>query len=131
MQYFVEMETPLWDCIFCGEPKASKEEQRVHLKDCSERPAWEDFCAFCGDEFPSKQSLATHSSRWCKERPSKSWLCMYLWIYIYWLFQNILTVFLTKVCWILGKIWLTQLYEFHLLAFYIQYRQFYTHLYIF
>ena len=31
----------------------------------------EDFCAFCGDEFPSKQSLATHSSRWCKEGPSK------------------------------------------------------------
>ena len=44
----------------------------------------------------------------------------YVWIYEYiniLIISNILTVFLTKVCWNLGQIWLTQLYEFHLLAF--------------
>ena len=73
LQYFVEMNTPLWDCIFCGHPMSNKEDQRIHVqRDCSERPPWEDFCPYCGTEFPSKQSLATHTSRWCKERPPKN-----------------------------------------------------------
>ena len=73
LQYFVEMNTPIWDCIYCGHPMTNKEEQRIHVqKDCKERPAWEDFCPFCGLEFPSKHSLAIHMSRWCKERPTRN-----------------------------------------------------------
>ena len=49
---------------------ATKEQQRVHIKkDCVERPAWDHSCLFCGEDFPSKHSLAIHSCRWCKERP--------------------------------------------------------------
>ena len=73
LQYFVEMNTPIWDCIYCGHPMTNKEEQRIHVqKDCKERPAWEDVCPFCGLEFPSKHSLAIHMSRWCKERPTRN-----------------------------------------------------------
>ena len=74
LQYFVEMNTPLWDCIYCGHPMTNKEDQRIHVQqECEERPPWEDFCPFCGLEFPSKHSLAIHMSRWCKERPARNW----------------------------------------------------------
>jgi len=57
-------------CQDCGHQMATKEQQRVHMKkDCVERPAWDHSCPFCGEDFPSKHSLAIHSCRWCKERP--------------------------------------------------------------
>ena len=82
-QYFLELNSPLWDCMYCGLPMSSKEEQRVHIqRDCHERPPWEHFCPFCGLEFPSKPSLTTHISRWCTERPSspQKWLFVYVYI---------------------------------------------------
>ena len=82
-QYFLELNSPLWDCMYCGLPMSSKEEQRVHIqRDCHERPPWEHFCPFCGLEFPSKSSLTTHSSRWCTERPwsPQKWLFVYVYI---------------------------------------------------
>jgi len=68
-EFFLEMETPLWDCVFCGLELDTKEEQRRHVqKSCLGKTAWDFFCVFCGLEFETKAGLKVHTTRWCEAK---------------------------------------------------------------
>ena len=69
LQFFLEMETPLWDCVYCGLELDTKEEQRRHMqKSCPGKPAWDYFCVFCGLEFKTEAGLKVHVTRWCEAK---------------------------------------------------------------
>ena len=69
LQFFLEMETPLWDCVYCGQELDTKEEQRRHVqKSCPGKPAWDFYCVFCGLEFKTEAGLKVHITRWCKAK---------------------------------------------------------------
>ena len=40
-QYFAEMMTPQWNCVYCAKELSTKEENRVHIqRECKEREPW-------------------------------------------------------------------------------------------
>ena len=69
-QFHDLINTPMWDCIYCGRECSNKEARRVHIQQrCRERPEWKFSCIYCGKDFQKEKQMKIHKGRWCLENP--------------------------------------------------------------
>ena len=55
------------NCVFCGKNMTQKEENRIHIQECTEKKdnVLPHSCIFCGLKFPTSAGLKVHMSCWC------------------------------------------------------------------